>query len=88
MDTKPRLEPFEPHILCAIRAAVQASWNEMKRELAADVDYARNRLIGTITHLASKGIHDPHELKSHALRALGIGASALAGDTSHAGRTG
>lgn len=88
MQQEPCLEPFEPHILCAIRAAFQAGWNEVARKLAADVSYARNRLLGTIAHLATKGIHDPHELKSQALHALGIGASALAGVTSHAGRNG
>jgi hypothetical protein len=86
MDNEPRLGPFEPHILSAIRAAFQVSWNEVARELAADVSYARNRLLGTIAHLATKRIHDPHELKSQALHVLGIGVSALAGGTSHAGR--
>jgi len=88
MNKEPMLEPFEPHILSAIRTAFQSGWSEVSRELVADVNYMRNRLVGTIANLASTGILDPHELKSRALHTLGIEASALAGGTSNGGREG
>jgi hypothetical protein len=37
MNKEPLLEPFEPHILSAIRTAFQAAWSEVSRELAADM---------------------------------------------------
>jgi hypothetical protein len=75
MKQKPSLEPFEPHILVAIRTAFQAGWSELSREFAADVTRLRNRLIGTIANLASQGVLDPHELKNRAFQALSIGPS-------------
>ena len=88
MSKEALLEPFAPHMLTAIRTAFQACWNELPRDLTADVTHMRNRLACTIANLASKGILDPHELKSLALNTLGIGASPLAGGTSNGGRDG
>lgn len=72
MGNEPQLEPFEPHILSAIRTAFQAGWSEMSQELVTDVTSVRNKLVGTIATLASKGVLDPHELKEQALNALGL----------------
>ena len=76
MKTELPLEPFAPHILAAIRTAFRGCWNELPLDNPEDVSRTRNKLVGTIANLASKGILDPHELKSQALQALGIGASA------------
>ena len=86
MNKQSLLEPLEPHILSAIRTAVQASWSELPHDLVADVARMRNRLAGTIANLALKGVLDPHELKQRALDAVGIRAPVLAGDTGNAGR--
>jgi hypothetical protein len=86
MNKESLLEPFEPHILSAIRTAFQAGWSELPRELVADVTRMRNRLAGTIANLAVKGVLDPHELKQRALDAAGIRAPALAGETGNAGQ--
>ena len=88
MNKESLLEPFEPHILSAIRTAFQAAWSEVSQELAADVSDMRNRLVGTIANLARKGILDPHELKHQALVALGLlgnKATSAAGGTCNAG---
>jgi len=86
MNKERLLEPFEPHILSAIRTAFQAGWNELPQHLIADVTRMRNRLAGTIANLALKGVLDPHELKQRALDAVGIRAPALAGDKGNAGQ--
>jgi hypothetical protein len=86
MNKEHLLEPFESHILSAIRTAFQAGWSELPRELVADVTRMRNKLAGTIANLALNGVLDPHELKQRALDAVGIGTPALAGDTRNAGQ--
>jgi hypothetical protein len=86
MNKESLLEPFESHILSAIRTAFQAGWSELPRDLVADATHTRNRLAGTIANLAVKGVLDPHELKQRALDAVGIGAPALAGDRGNAGQ--
>lgn len=68
------LEPFETHTLTAIRAAFQASWDELcRQESHADL-FLRNRLIGAIANLAQSGIDDPDELKRGALQRLRLGS--------------
>jgi hypothetical protein len=84
MNKEPLLDPFEPHMLSAIRAAVQASWSELPRDECGHVARVRNRLAGTIANLAVKGVLDPHELKQRALDA--VQAPVLAGDTGNAGQ--
>jgi hypothetical protein len=67
----PRLEPFTPQTLRAIRTAFQDGWSELQSAgLTADPDRTRNRLVGTIANLAKRGILDPQELKDEALCAL------------------
>jgi hypothetical protein len=84
MNKEPLLDPFEPHMLSAIRAAVQASWSELPRDECGHVARVRNRLVGTIANLALKGVLDPHELKQRALDAVGMPAPVLVGDTGNA----
>jgi hypothetical protein len=86
MNKEPLLDPFEPHMLSVIRAAVQATWSELPRDEGGDVTLVRNRLAGTIANLAVMGVLDPHELKQRALDAVGIRAPALAGETGNAGQ--
>jgi hypothetical protein len=86
MNKVPLLEPFEPHMLSAIRTGVQASWSELPPDLVADAARMRNKLAGTIANLALKGVLDPHELKQGALDAVGIRAPAHAGDIGNAGQ--
>ena len=81
------LEPFEARTLAAIRAAFQAGWDELCRQVPHADLFLRNRLIGAIANLAQSGIDDPRELKRRALHRLRIGtvAEAPAHDTSVSG---
>jgi hypothetical protein len=77
MNKEPLLEPFEPDMLSAIRAAVQGTWSELPRDEGGDVTLVRNRLAGTIANLALKGVLDPQELKQRALDAVGMPAPVI-----------
>ena len=49
--------------------ALEQAWQELKKDLPADVDLARRKLAGTIVALASVGETDPAKLKRFALQA-------------------
>ena len=67
-----RLEPFDAQTLQVIRSAFQVAWHELctRADVAEPYTQLRNRLAGTIAHLAWNGITDPFHLKEEALRKI------------------
>jgi hypothetical protein len=52
-----------------VDCALEQAWQELKKDLPADVALARRKLAGTIVALASVGETDPAKLKRFALQA-------------------
>jgi hypothetical protein len=75
-DHNSLLDSFEPEMVERIRSAFQAGWHELcNASISSDPYVLRNRLARTIASLARRGISDPLELKTQALRNINASAA-------------
>jgi hypothetical protein len=69
------LEPFDAETLEVIQTAFRAGWHELCNGCPVpNPAQLRNRLAGTIAHLARAGITDPLHLKEKALQRVALAA--------------
>jgi hypothetical protein len=69
------LQPFDADTLEVIQTAFRAGWHELcNGDPVANPAQLRNRLAGTIAHLARRGITDPLHLKEKALQRVHLAA--------------
>ncbi len=72
---KDLLEPLDAETLEVIQTAFRAGWHELCNGAPVpNPAQLRNRLAGTIAHLARTGITDPLHLKEKALQRLALAA--------------
>ena len=69
------LAPFDAETLEVVQTAFRAGWHELcNGDPVPNPAQLRNRLAGTIAHLARTGLTDPLHLKEKALQRLALTA--------------